>query len=131
MKSNLDKLYKTSDALEKDGVWMDISDETGFLVRPFSETNPRVKAAMATHYKPFARQIQMNTLDLKKNLEINVRLFVEICLVDWKGVEIDGKQVEFSKELAVPFLCGLPQLFNQLWKHANDYENYREDLGNS
>jgi hypothetical protein len=131
MKTNLDKFFKTSENFEKNGVWFEISDTIGFLIRPFKATNPKVKAAMASHYKPYARQIEMGTLDLEKQLEIQIKIFLDVCLVDWKGVEIDGKEVEYTSENAYKFFRALPELFETLWKHANDFTNYREDLGNS
>ncbi len=130
MKTNLDKFYKTDENHEKNGVWFDISDDVGFLVRPFKMTNPRVKAAMATHYKPYARQVELGTLDSDKQQEINIKLFMDVSLVDWKGVEIDGKLVEFTKENGLKLFLMLPDLFEALWKHAHDFSNYKEDLGN-
>jgi hypothetical protein len=131
MKTNLDKIFKTSKDLESGGVWFDISDETGFLLRPFKGTNPRTKAAMARYYKPYARQVEMGTLAQEKEDEIQVKLFIDICLVDWKGVEIDGNIVECTPEEALKLFKNLPDLFDTLWRHSNDFNNYREDLGNS
>jgi hypothetical protein len=131
MKTNLDKIFKADKHSEENGVWFEIDSKTAFLVRPFKSSNPRVKAAMAAHYKPYARQIEMGTLDYDKNLEINVKLFLDICLVDWRGVEIDGQEVEFSREAALSLMKSLPDLFDVLWKYANDFNNYKEDLGNS
>lgn len=132
MKTNLDKFFKTDKALEEKGVWFDISEEIGFLLRPFKQSNPRVKAAMAHHFKPFARQIEMGTLDDVKQMEIQVKIFIDVCLVDWKGVEIDDKLVECTPENALKFFTNLPDLFDTLWKHASDFSNYKiEDVGNS
>lgn len=131
MKSNLDSFFKTSEDLEKNGVWFDISDEVGFLIRPFKASNPRVKAALALYYKPYARQIDLGTLELAKQQEINIKLFVNVCLVDWKGIEIDGQKADHGQENAVKLFTLLPALFDTLWKHANDFSNYKEELGNS
>lgn len=137
MKSNLDKLFKTDKEVEKTGVWLEISDETGFLVKPFNASNPTIRAAHARHFKPYAHQIEHGTLDAEKEREIYIRIFVGACLVDWKGVEIDGKPAKFDKDLAVKFLMELPELFTTLMKHAEDFRNYKsehdgvEELGNS
>lgn len=130
MKSNLDKLFKTDADLEKNGVWFELSEETGFLLRPFKSQNPRVKAAMAQHYKPYARLIELGTLEIEKQNEINIKLFINACLVDWKGVEIDGAVVACDKDNALKLFLALPELFQTLWKHVNDYQNYKEELGN-
>lgn len=129
--SNLDKLFKADSAMEKDGVDFVISDTTSFRVRRFVESNPQVQAAMATHYKPVARQIAMGSMDQTKEREVMTKIFVNACLVGWKGVEMDGQPVEFSKEKAVELLLGLPDLFKVLFEHAQKLENYREELGNS
>lgn len=132
MKTNLDKLFKTSTTLQTEGVDFAIDDKTSFKVRHFNASNPRVKAAMASHYKPYARQIELGTLPQEKTDEITIKLFVDVCLVSWSGVEDDqGKPIEFTKENAQKLFKGLPALFEALWKHANDFANYKEDLGNS
>ncbi len=131
MKTNLDTLFKTSPALEKNGVWFEISEGTAFLLRPFRATNPRIKAAMAKYYKPYARQIENDSLDIDKQRDINVNLFLDVCLVDWKGIEIDGADVKYDREAGLKLFKGLPELFDSLWRHAQDYKNYKDDLGNS
>lgn len=131
MGTNLDKIFKTNEDLEKDGVDFALDEKTSFRMRHFSATNPRVKAAMASHYKPYARQVELGTLDQKKADEITMKLFIDVCLVSWQGVEIDGKEVECSKENALILFNRLPKLFDVLWRYANDFNNYREDMGNS
>lgn len=131
MKTNLDKFFKTDENLEKNGLWMDLDSKTGFLVRHLGQNNPRVKAAFAQHYKPFARQIELGTLESEKNTEIQQKLFIDICLADWKGVEVDGKELTCTPENAAKLFKRLPALFETLWKYATDYTNYKEDVGNS
>lgn len=132
MKTNLDQLFKTNKDHEENGVKFAINDKTSFLVRRFVGTNPRVKAAMAAYYKPYARQMELGTLDEKKQQEIQRKLFVEICLVGWAGVEDEkGKEIPYTKDNALKVLEGLPDLFDTLWKHANDFASYRDDVGNS
>jgi hypothetical protein len=134
MKTNLDGIFKSDENLARDGVWFDLSDTVGFKLRQYNQFNPNTKAAVARHLKPYAHQIDKNILDPKKGLEIKARLLVEISLVDWKGIEIDGKPTDFSPEIAVQFLMELPDLLDTLTDHAQRTENYRKDteaLGNS
>lgn len=130
MKTNLDKFFKTSNKLENEGVDFAIDETTSFRVRRFNSSNPRVKAAMASYYKPFARQIEMGTLPIEKSNEISVKLFIDCCLVSWEGIEEDGKPIECNKENALKLFKELPDLFETLWKHANSFESYKEDVGN-
>lgn len=132
MKTNLDKLFKTNTVLEKEGVDFALDDKTSFRIRRFNSSNPRVKAAMAAYYKPYARQIEMGTLPVEKSDEIAIRLFIDVCLVSWEGVEDEkGQPIEMTKENAFEMFKSLPDLFATLQKHANDFENYKEELGNS
>lgn len=130
MKTNLDKFFKMDESLEKDGVWFEVSEKTGFLLRPFNAQNQKIKGAMAAHYKPFARQIENGTLDAGKDLEIRIKLFTTACLAEWRGVEIDGAEAACTPENSLKLFKSLPHLFETLWKHANDSSNYKEELGN-
>ena len=131
MESNLHKHFKTNPEFEKNGVWFEIDDKSGFLLRPLNRNNPNVKAAFAKEYKPYARQIELGTLDPDTSLKIQIRLLIKSCLVDWKGIEIDGKDTEYSPEAAEKLFMELPDLFNTLWDHVQDFKNHREDVGNS
>lgn len=132
MKTNLDKLFKTNSTLERDGVDFALDDKTSFKIRRFNLQNPRVKAAMASYYKPYARQVELGTLPQEKSTEITMKLFIEVCLASWEGVENEkGEPIECNPENALKLFKSLPDLFETLWKHANDFANYKEDLGNS
>ena len=82
MKTNLDKFFKTDESLEEKGVWFEIAEGVRFLVRPMKATNPQIKSAIATHYKPMAHQVEKGTIDPKKAEEIQIKVFVKACLVD-------------------------------------------------
>ena len=132
MKTNLDSLFKNNKTFEKEGVWFMVSESSGFLIRRFGGVNStHIKKALAKHYKPYASQIQNDTLSDEKSREIMTRIFVESSLIDWKGIEIDGKDTPFDVEVAVKFLTNLPDLCDSLRDYASDSKNYREDLRNS
>ena len=132
MKTNLDQFYKTNSSLEKNGIWIMISDETGFLVRRFGGGNSdKIKMAMAKYHKPYARQIEKGLLSSEKEQELMTRAFVESCVIDWKGVEIDGEMTDFSVDKAVEFFTALPDLTNEVLTQSQEVDNFKEDLGNS
>ena len=131
MKTNLDSHFKTSSELEKNGVWFEINEKSAFLIKPLNRSNPNVKAAFAKEYKPYARQIEMGSLDDKIQRQIEVRIFIKACLVDWRGIEIEGKDTAYDTEAAEILFMELPELFAVLWAHCQDFRNYREDVGNS
>lgn len=132
MASNLDKLFKNDSELETEGIWLEIAEGVAFKVRRFGGSNSmKVKSAMAKYYKPYARLIEMGSLSQEKEKEVTTKVFVETCLVDWKGIEIDGKLTAFEKEVALKFFSELPELLDTVVAYATDSKNYRVELGNS
>ncbi len=132
MKTNLDKMFKNDVTQETEGIWFDISDEVGFKVKRFGGENANAsEAAMTKHFKPYARAIQFETMDPKKESELMTKVFVEACMVDWKGVEIDGEIVKYTPEKAIQLFLARPELRKTLVDYASQSKNYREDLGNS
>jgi hypothetical protein len=105
------------------------------LARFGGKNTPKIKAAMAKHYKPYSKMIEAGTLESKKEEELQIKVFVESCLRDWKGIEIGGVAKECTAENAMELFKALPNLFEQLVSHcsnaANYKENYTEALGNS
>lgn len=131
MKTNLDSIFKINEVLASKGVWFNINETTGFLVRRFGPDNPQAKAAHAVHIAPYARQIQMKTLDGAKAKEINVKVFVDVSMIDWRGIEMDGEETPYSKEAALKLFLALPELFDKIQDYAMDFVSYKEDVGNS
>lgn len=142
MKTNLDFYFKTSSEKEKNGAKFEISpefvDANGkvypeifMIIRRFSESNPRTKAAMAAYYKPYARQVEAGTLPPEKEKELQIKLFIDISLVSWQGIsDENGNMIEFSKENAISLFKSLPDLFKSAWEFANSFESYKEVVGN-
>lgn len=133
MKTNLHKRFKTNETLEKDGIWFEIDSGVSFLITRFGGFNsPTIKKQMAKYYKPFAKQIELGTLSQEKEKEVMNKVFVESCVKDWKGVcADDGSEIAFNIEKCVELFCELPDMADVLIGHAADYNNFREDLGNS
>lgn len=132
MKTNLDSLYKTDETMESEGIWFQASDTVKFRCRRFGGMNStRVKAISSKYFKPYTKQIEMNTLPDKIQREIVVKSFVEACMVDWEGVIIDGVSMPFTVENAVLLLTRLPKLCDDLIEYSSKFDHYKEDLGNS
>jgi hypothetical protein len=132
MKTNLDQFYKTDQSMEKDGIWFSFSDDIGFKMKRFGGFNASsVKAAMSKYYKPYARQIKNGMLPPEKEREVMVRTFVESSITDWRGIEIDGEEVDFNPAKCIELLISLPDLADTLIEYATSFEHFKVDLGNS
>jgi hypothetical protein len=132
METNLDGFFKTDAKSETEGVWFDYPNGAKFLIRRFGGLNStKTKAIIASHFKPYARKIEMGTLSPEKDKEISVTVFVKSCLIDWSGVVLDKADQKYSEEKAVELLLLLPALYEDLVKQASNIENYKVELGNS
>lgn len=132
MKTNLDGLFKTDSELEQGGVWFKISAETSFCLKRFGGTNAqKVKLAMAKYHKPHARLIENDALPLEEVNKIMAQVVASACLVDWKGVVVDGQELPCTQENAVKLFTALPELFNRLFEYISGSDSFKEDLGNS
>lgn len=132
MSTNLDSLFKNDTKSEESGVIFDIGNGVNFTLRRFGGVNSKkVQKAVAFYHKPYARLIELGTMDEKLLEVINIKVFCESCLVTWEGIEMDGQKLECNLDNAVKLFVELPELFATLFKHANDTANYKSDLGNS
>lgn len=133
MKTNLDKYFKTDESLETEGVWFAVTDDTQFLVRSFTSAKnvAKIEAARERHFRPFSNQIKMKTLKPEQEQEILYKVFIEACMVDWKGVEIEGVVTPYSPEACLKLFKLLPQLAADIISWSNEKQNYKEVLGNS
>ncbi len=130
METNLDSLFLTDDS-ETAGVWFLVKQDVGFLVKRLGGKNEvSVKSAMAKHYKPKARLIENDLLSPEEQREILIKMFVESCVIDWKGIEISGEIKPFDKQLAVDLFKRMPDLFNTIYAYAQDLNNYKVQVGN-
>lgn len=131
MKTNLDAMWKASEEHETEGIWLEVSKDTAFRVKRFGGRNDvAIAKKIAELQKPYASQIRMGTLDLYTQKKINVVVFVETSVVDWRGVQVDGEEIPFSKEKCVELFLELPDLFNSILSYAENKDNYLEELGN-
>lgn len=136
MKTNLDKRYKTNQSDELNGVWFDVGDGAAFQLRRYGGANAHALiAANAKWKKPFARQIEMKTISPEKLTELNIKIFVETCVVGWRGIqqEVNGKmeEIQFSEENAFSLFKEIPGLMDNLFVLCMDENHYKGDLVNS
>ena len=122
------------------GVWLDFPGDVSFRVLRAGGTNKAYARVHATVTKPYARQIQRNTLSPEKQREILVEIFVRAVIKDWRGVKSKtGAEIPFSMDAARALFTKLPDLFDELTVLAQDMatfanaqlEEAQETLGNS
>tara|TARA_R110000787_G_scaffold5686_8_gene20553 strand:- start:9961 stop:10365 length:405 start_codon:yes stop_codon:yes gene_type:complete len=132
-KTNLSKAYAKDKSLEQDGKWFQVAEGVEFKLKRMGGSNAtNVNKIRANIIKPHVRLIEKNLLDKDVEKGLYVKVFVQACLVDWKGLlDHDDQEIPFTKEFAQELLKETPDLFDDLVDLANEGESYKEDLGKS
>jgi len=133
MKTNLDKFFANDEKSETEGIWVEVADGVEFKLKRFGGRNSsKIKYLQQKYLKPYARQIEKGLLDDKKERALYIKIFVEACMVDWKGIKDESDAtIDYSLDNAQQLFTDLPDLFDFLVGSATNDEAYREDLGNS
>lgn len=77
---------------------------------------------------PHRRKIEKGTLDPAISKEILCTAMSEAILLDWKKVvDGEGKEVEFSPELAIKALTNNDDLREYIQEYSMDLENFRTE----
>jgi hypothetical protein len=130
--TNLFTMFETNSDLESEGVIFELGEAKFKLRRMGGANSQKLKAAHAKYFKPFAKQIEMGTLNEQIEKEIVIKSFFEICVVSWEGFKNkEGVEIECNLKNALEVFKQLPELFNLLQSHASDFNHYRVDLGNA
>lgn len=131
MKSNFDAQFKTDEQYETEGIWIEYPNKAEIKIRRFGGSNSqKVRSIAAENFKPYSRQIEMNTLDEKTDKKITVTTFVKGCVVDWKNVFINDVETPYSEQAAIDLLISLPELYEHLLKESQKLDNFKVHLGN-
>lgn len=131
MKTNLDELFSNDKEAEKNGVWLPLTDTIEFQVKRFGGANSTcLKKSLAKNYKPFAKLIEKGLLPEEKERDIYVKTFVDACLLDWKGIEIDGEAKAYDRDIAIELFKKHADLFDVIVEQSQSGDNFKEDLGN-
>lgn len=139
---SLYKQFKTDEALETDGVWIeygttDAGQPIRIKIARAGGRNIAFSKALERATRPYRKAIQTGTLDNKTADNLYKDVFAETVVLDWINVEgPDGQPLEFTKENVVKLFNDLPDLFNDLREQAANVALFREevlenDLGNS
>ena len=133
MKTNLSKAYATDKNLEQEGKWFQVAEGVEFKLKRMGGSNAtEVNRIRAKIIKPHLRLIEKNLLDKDVEKGLYIKVFIEACLVNWKGLLDDNDQeIPFTREFAQELFKDTPDLFDYVVDLTNDNESYKEDLGKS
>ena len=78
---------------------------------------------------PYRRQFESGKLNNDKQVEIMCKCMSETILLDWKGLTMDGKELEYSKDQAYELLSmeGADEFRDLIMAYSMDAENFRQE----
>lgn len=118
------KKYATDATLEKEGVWVDIGE--GARVRVARSDNPNFVKCLQSKAKPYRVQSRNRTLSDEVANKVLIETMAETILLDWDGIQKDGKTLPYSKENAVLLLTDLKDFRRIITELADESETFRK-----
>lgn len=108
---NAYEMFKTSDKVEKDGIWLHYGSFAIKIARA-GGSNKRYAEVLLKKSKPYRRQLQTETLAPEVADNMMIEVYAETVALDWEGeIGPGGKKAPFSKDAFIKVMKDLPDLF--------------------
>ena len=113
--------------LERDGVWFDLDEVTSIKVARVN--SPEYQKALREAMKPYKVQIKKGTVPDYVLHKIIGDVMSDHLVKDWKGLIVNGQEIEYSKKEAKRILTDpkFAEFKDIILEFANDAERYRAE----
>lgn len=118
------KQFGTNRLAESAGVWIEIGQ--GARVKVGRSTSPQYRKKLQEVIRPHRGVINANAMDDAEAHKLFARAAAGTLLIDWAGIEIDGKPVQFSVDAAEQIMIDIPDFYNAIKGFADDAALFRE-----
>ena len=119
------KMFGTNKNAEIDGVWQDIGEKVKVKVARIG--NPQYQKAFRKITKPHKQALRRGSLNDEVADKLLIKAMAKSILLDWSGLEEDGKPVPYSYENAVRLLTDYRDFRDDVSDFANDMESFRAE----
>ena len=109
--------YKTDEKQEKEGKWFDLGDAQ---LKIASAANGEYLTDLLSGIKNF------DSLSKSEQENAVAESLARHILLDWKGIEENGKEVEYSVEKATEYLK-LKHFQDEIFKVASNYKSFLDE----
>lgn len=123
--ADVKKLFGTDKKKELEGVWHDLGEGLEVLVARIG--NPKYKKRFQAITKPHRRALDRKTLPDEVAERLMIQCMSETILLDWKGLEEDGKEVPYSTENAIRILTEYRDLREYIDDISKELEGYKQE----
>jgi hypothetical protein len=137
MTSSVFKFFKTSQELEKGGVWLTY-DDTRFLVARAGGSNSKYADTLKAKLQPMRLQVERNMISAEEDTRLMIEIYVEsvikgVQVKDEHGKWVNGVPTEEGSVLPVTaanvtaLLTALPDMFRDIRTCSMDANKYLRD----
>jgi hypothetical protein len=110
---------------EVEGIWQNIGDGVSVKVARIGSTEYQKEFQRIS--KPHKRAIRRGVLNDDVAEKLLIKVMAKTVLLDWKGLEEDGKEIPYSEENAVRILTDYRDLRDYVSDIANDMEAFKKE----
>ena len=123
---DLKKEFGTNKKLETEGVWEDFGNGCKVLIA--RQGNENYKKAFRKLSKPYQNAIRRNNLSDEIAERILIEVMAETIVLDWSGMEEDGKDIKYSKEECFRILKSYPDFKNEVSFRSESMELFKQEM---
>lgn len=131
--------FTTDAALEQGGVWLNFGGYQIKVARA-GGANKRFAQVSEQHFKDHKRAAETGVLPEEVALRQLILVFADAVILGWRTLDgyntddtpkwretLDGPEgpMAFTRENIIKLLNALPDLFNEIRAHANNFQNFR------
>jgi hypothetical protein len=121
---DLKKLFGTNQRAEEAGVWVDMGQ--GARVKVARDTSQSYRRRLQEVIRPYRGAITAGAMEDRAAHVLFAKAAAGTLLLDWEGIEVDGKPLPFSVEAAEQVMAELPDFYRTIESFAKDAALFRE-----
>ena len=123
---DIKKLFGTDRKAEEAGVWLDIGQ--GARVRVGRDTSPTYRKKLQDIIRPYRGAIAAGAMDDRAAHGLFCKAAAGTILLDWSGIEVDGKPLAFSVDAAEQLMVDVPDFYKTIKAFSEDAALYRDQI---
>ena len=121
---DIKKLFGTDRKAEEVGVWVDIGQ--GARVKIARETSTRYRERLRDVLRPYRGSIVAGALSDEQAQKLFAKAAAGTLLLDWQGIEEDGKALAFSMDAAEQMMAELPDFYRAIESFSKEAALFRD-----
>ncbi len=121
--------FQTSPDLETKGSLLDLADAGKFWIARPGGSNGAYVRTMEKYSRRYKKEIQHGLLSEDLATELLHEVYAETVVVKWEDVTNEkGIKMVLNKKNCMKLFKDLPEIFNRIRVHSEEFENYRLSL---